>query len=74
MIDEQSSASGHDAASDRSAIGAGVDDCQLDRPISDTHNVHFRDGHRLISLVVNLLNCQIMQTVLNLTHTINECQ
>ena len=30
-----------------------------DRPISDTHNVHFRDGRRLISLVVNLLNCQI---------------
>ena len=47
-----------------------------DRPISDTHNVHFRDGRRLISLVVNLLNCQIyiMQTVPILTQTINECQ
>ena len=47
-----------------------------DRPISDTHNVHFRDGRRMISLVANLLNCQIyiMQTVPILTQTINECQ
>ena len=31
--------------------GWGVDDCQQDRPISDTHTVYFRDGRRLISLV-----------------------
>ena len=34
-------------------------DLQLSRPISDTHNVHFWDGRRLISLVANLLNCQM---------------
>ena len=29
MIDEQSSASGHDYASDRSAIGAGISHCKI---------------------------------------------
>ena len=66
MIDEQSSASGHDYASDRSAIGAGFDDHQLEWVCKhlghtcDIHNLYYRPASGTIERI-NLGKLMIIQ-------------